>query len=97
MGILDLQPPKTPLRHHPARALPHPIEVEDAAANEAVQLEWRRITSTRGRKTSLTHRIRRNQTQYTCSGARRACRRAKKRSEERRVGKECRFRWSRGE
>jgi hypothetical protein len=39
MEILDLQPPETPRQLRQARGLPRQTEVEDAAANEVVQLE----------------------------------------------------------
>src|ERR1700722_7754028 len=58
--------------------LPPQTEIAGGAVNEAVQPDWQRTFSKRGRKTSSTRHIRPNQIQSSFSVGRRDCPMAKK-------------------
>src|SRR4051794_38840983 len=78
MGTPDLLPQEIPPQHRRAHVLPPQTETVGGAVNEAVQPDWQRTFSKRGRKTSSTRHIRPNQIQSTFSVGRGDCPMAKK-------------------
>src|SRR4051794_38093672 len=78
MRTPGLLPPEILLQRHQARVLPPQTEFAGGAVNEAVQPDWQRMFSKRGRKSFSTRHIRPNQILSTFSVGRRVCPMAKK-------------------